>query len=68
MPKFLRLITPFDGPVYISPRHVTRFANRRTTPRFPEPRFFSAAELSSTCRATFAKSRSRLMMLFPKKQ
>jgi hypothetical protein len=40
MPKFLRLNTPFDGPVYISPRHVTAICQLKDNPAFPRTKVF----------------------------
>ena len=40
MAKLLRLLTPFDGPVYISPRHVTAICKPKDETAFPRTKVF----------------------------
>ena len=40
MAQLLRLLTPFDGPVYISPRHVTAICKPKDETAFPRTKVF----------------------------
>jgi hypothetical protein len=40
MPKLLRLQTPFDGPVYINPEHVTAVCKPKDESAFPRTKVF----------------------------